>query len=691
MANREMYRRTLLFGLGAAGVGTLTVGSGSARAEQPERHVVGTGSQAATDAVKRQADSVHRVLDFDDIGQAVAGRFADEALDNLERNPNVRYIERDGEMRAISIDSDDSEVPWGIDRVDAEKAHADGATGNGADVAIIDTGIDSDHPDLRDNLGTGKAVVEASGSDAEPWDDDNGHGTHCAGIADAVDNSEGVVGVSTSATLHAVKVLDGDGSGTYSDVAAGLEWVADEGHDVGSLSLGGPKSSTIEDACQYAADRGVLLVAAAGNDGSDVEETAPATYSTVMAVTATDETDSLASFSNYGSDVELAAPGVDIVSTYPGGGYETFSGTSMACPHVSGAGGQLMADGDSNTDARTRLTDTAEDVGLSSSKQGSGLLDVEAAVGGSTDTAPGVSWVTPSGGETVSGTITVQLDASDSEDGDDALDVTYTVDGGSSRSATYDATTGYYEDVWDTTTVADGDHSLEASATDSAGNTTTSTVTVTTDNTERAPTVDSLAAEEVETSTDAAEFDVDWQVSDDDGDLSTVDLSLTDDTTDSSEDSASVSVSGDTATDTTRLVAAGDDAAGHSYTVDLVVTDSAGQTASDSTTVSETESTDSAPSIETFSVSNGNRRNPHAEITVDWSVGDADGDLDTVAVLVDDVDEDETFSTATDVNGGSASGTDSVTDKRDSGDYDVTLTVTDAAGNATSSTKTLTV
>ncbi|MDT3434451.1 S8 family serine peptidase [Haloarcula sp. 1CSR25-25] len=688
MVNREMHRRTLLFGLGAAGVGTLTVGSGRARAGQPDRHIVGTRTRAATDAARRQADSVHRVLDFDDIGQAVAGRFADEALDNLERNPNVRYIERDDEMRAISIDSDDSEVPWGIDRVDAEKAHADGATGSGADVAVIDTGIDSDHPDLRDNLGTGKAVAEASGSAAEPWDDDNGHGTHCAGIADAVDNSEGVVGVSTSATLHAVKVLDGDGSGTYSDVAAGLEWVADQRHDVGSLSLGGPKSSTIEDACQYAYDKGVLLVAAAGNDGNDVEETAPATYSTVMAVTATDETDSLASFSNYGSDVELAAPGVDIVSTYPGGGYETFSGTSMACPHVSGASGQLMADGDSHTDARKRLTDTAEDLGLSSSEQGSGLLDVEAAVGGSTDTAPSVSWVAPSSGETVSGTVTVQLDASDSEDGEDALDVTYTVDGGSSRSAAYNATTGYYEDAWDTTAVADGDHSLEASATDSAGNTTTATVTVTT---ERAPTVDSLSAGEVETSTDAAEFDVDWQVSDDDGDLATVDLSLTDDTTDGSEDSASVSVGGDTVTDTTRLVAAGDDAAGHSYTVDLVVTDSAGQTASDSTTVSETESTDSAPSIETFSVSNGNRKNPHAEITVDWSVGDADGDLDTVTVIVDDVDETETFSTARDVSGSSASGTESVTDKRDSGDYNVTLTVTDAAGNVTSSTKTLTV
>ncbi|MBX0325408.1 S8 family serine peptidase [Halomicroarcula sp. F13] len=583
MGKSKLFRRELLYGLGGAGAGALLLGTGTAGAVDTARHIVGTSTPAATAAAKRKADSVYRVLDFGDIGQAVAGRFSTQALDALRRNPNVRYVEADGKMRVISIDSSDPEVPWGVDRVDAEKAQADGATGDGADVSILDTGIDSNHPDLQGNLGTGKAFVKAKGPYAEAWDDDNGHGTHCAGTADAVDDGEGVVGVSSAATLHAVKVLDKNGSGSYSDVAAGLEWVADQGYDVGSLSLGGPKSSTIKDACQYAYDRGVLLVAAAGNDGSDVEGTAPATYSTVMAISATDDTDGFASFSNYGSDIELAAPGVDVYSTYNGGGYETLSGTSMACPHVSGAGGQLMAQGYGHTEARTQLNDTAEDIGLSDSKQGNGLLDVEAAVSGSgsNDGAPTVSWVTPADGETVSGTITVQIDASDSEDSDDSLDVTYTVDSGSARATTYNSTSGYYEDSWDTTGVADGDHTLTASATDSAGNTTSASITVTTDNTESTLAVDGLSVSEDNSGgSPHADFDASWRVSDSDGDLQTVDLTLTDADTGATEDTASVDVSGSDASGTTGLSAKFDENNGHTYEVELVVTDAAGNTAS---------------------------------------------------------------------------------------------------------------
>ncbi|QIO24152.1 S8 family serine peptidase [Haloarcula sp. JP-L23] len=588
MDSPEVCRRELLYGLGAVGIGTLTLGTGTAGAVDADRHIVGTSTRAATDAAKRRADSVFRVLDFGDIGQAVAGQFSEDALDNLARNPNVRYIEVDGEMHAISIDSGDPEVPWGVDRIDAEKAQSDGATGDGADVSILDTGIDSNHPDLQANLGTGKAFVKSRGPYAEAWDDDNGHGTHCAGTADAVNDGEGVVGVSTAATLHAVKVLDKNGSGSYSDVAAGLEWVANQGYDVGSLSLGGPKSSTIKDACQYAYDRGVLLVAAAGNDGSDVEGTAPATYSTVMAISATDDTDGFASFSNYGSDIELAAPGVDVYSTYAGGSYRTLSGTSMACPHVSGAGGQLMAQGYGHTDTRAQLNDTAEDIGLSDSEQGNGLLDVEAAVSGSVDASPTVSWVTPSDGETISGTVTVQIDASDSEDSDDSLDVTYTIDDGTERSTSYNSTSGNYEDSWDTTGVSDSDHSLTASATDSAGNTTSASITVTTDNTESTLAVDSLSLREDNSGGNPhADFDASWSVSDSDSDLQTVDLTLTDTDTGATEDTASVDVSGSDASGTNSLSAKFDENNGHTYEVELVVTDAAGNTASATATEGE--------------------------------------------------------------------------------------------------------
>jgi subtilisin len=318
-------------------------------------------------------------------------RLPKQAATALEKNPNIRYVEENGTMHALAQD-----LPWGIDRVDAEVAHVNGETGSGADVAIIDTGIDDDHPDLQANLGAGRAFVECgnggyfgncywsgnSNACNYPWSDDNDHGTHCAGIADAVNNTEGVVGVSTEATLHAVKVLDCSGSGSFSDIAAGIEYVADQGWDVGSLSLGGSSgSSALRDAVQYATNNGVLLVAAAGNDGECTDCVGyPAAYPEVMAVSSTDSNDNLSSFSSQGPEVEIAAPGTDIYSTVPSG-YDTFSGTSMACPHVSGAGGQLMANGYTNSDARSHLKSTAEDIGLSNNEQGSGLLDAAAALG----------------------------------------------------------------------------------------------------------------------------------------------------------------------------------------------------------------------------------------------------------------------------------------------------------------------
>jgi len=683
--------------------------SGIAAGEPPERYIVGTTGPAATDRVRGRANSVYRELDFGDIGQAVAGRFPEEALDGLENAPGVRYVEPDGTMYAIA-----QTLPWGVDRVDAEKIHADGETGGdntdgegGAKIAIVDTGIDSDHPDLQGNINTSdsEAFVDCGSTGGgcrfgvKPndnacnyaWDDDDDHGTHVAGTADALDNTEDVVGVSTAAELVAVKVLDGCGSGSYSDVAAGIRHAADVGCDVANMSLGGDKSSTVEDAVEYAYGNGVLLVAAAGNDGPCSDCVGyPAAEPEVIAVSATSEDDTLADFSSTGPEVELAAPGDNIPSTVPpessSDGVATFSGTSMASPHVAGAGGQLMANGYTNTEARDRLTSTAEDIGLGDNEQGNGLLDVEAAVSGSTDSAPSVSWVDPSDGETVSGTITVRIDASDSEDTDDSLDVTYSVDGGSSRSTSYNSTSGYYEASLDTTQFSDGDHTFEANATDSAGNTSSSSITVTTDNTESAPTVDSLSASEVETSDSDAEFDADWSVSDDDGNLSSVDLTLTDDTDGETEDTASIDVSDDSASATTRLVAAGDDGSGNSYTIEATVTDSSGNTGSDSTSISETEDTSTAPAIDSFGLTDDS--NPAwTRYYVDWTVSDDDGDLSSVTSEMLDSSGDVLDSDSSSVSGSSASGTHYVESKGSASD--IRLTVTDGAGNNTSSSKSL--
>ncbi|AGB15117.1 subtilisin-like serine protease [Halovivax ruber XH-70] len=364
-------RRTVLrtAAAGAAATGF----AGTALAEPTGRTLVGLQPGSDASVATTQAESVHRELDFGDIGRVVAGTFSDNAISALQNNPNVRYVEKEGRMHALAQD-----VPYGIDIVEADVAHDNGETGAGADIAIVDTGIDQDHPDLQANLGNG-ADFTGTGS----WDDDNGHGTHCAGIANADDNTEGVVGVSTEATLHAAKVLDSGGGGNFSDIAAGVEWVANQGYDVASLSLGGSTgSSALEDACQYATNNGVLVVAAAGNDGECSDCVSyPAAYDTVMAVSATDSNDDIASFSSTGPEIDIAAPGAGVYSTYNDGGYTSLDGTSMACPHVAGAGGQLMANGYSNTDARQQLTNTADDICRCSDDAGAGRLNVAAALG----------------------------------------------------------------------------------------------------------------------------------------------------------------------------------------------------------------------------------------------------------------------------------------------------------------------
>ncbi|WP_416839361.1 S8 family peptidase [Haloferax sp. DFSO52] len=361
--------------LKAAGAAVATTGLAGMASGAPGTIEVNVGYSDASGkrAAVAEASEVVREFNFD----AVTVRVNENAISGLRKRSDVRYVEVNGTMHALA-----QQLPWGIDRTDSEVAHASGDTGAGADIAILDTGIDSDHPDLQANLGAGKAFVKSRGPYAESWDDDNDHGTHCAGIANADDNSQGVKGVSTEATLHAVKVLDKRGSGSFSDIAAGLEYTADQGWDVGSMSLGASSGSqTVKDACAYADNAGVFLVAAAGNSGPCTDCVGyPAAYSECMAVASSASDDSLSGFSSTGPEVEIIAPGTDIYSTVPGG-YDTFSGTSMATPHVAGAAGQLMANGYTNTEARSRLKSTAEDIGLASNEQGSGLLDTAAALG----------------------------------------------------------------------------------------------------------------------------------------------------------------------------------------------------------------------------------------------------------------------------------------------------------------------
>jgi subtilisin family serine protease len=320
--------------------------------------------------------------------RAIAASVPSAAIEGLERNPNVTYIEDDGDFYV----SDELSDSWGVDRIDAENAWPI-SRGAGIYVSIIDTGIDQDHPDLADNIDGGINFVRIKGTvDPGAWDDDNGHGTHCAGIVAADDNGIGIVGVAPDARLYGVKVMDKRGAGKLSDIIAGIEWSvlygADEILDSGdeakviSMSFGSYLGNySLGEACQAAYDAGVVLVASAGNtNGGSINW--PARYECVIAVSATDSFDDLASFSSVGSDMELTAPGVGIYSTNNDGLFTFMDGTSMSCPHVAGAAALVWASGpyQSSSAVRFQLGNTAEDIGLEPNEQGYGLVDTEYAV-----------------------------------------------------------------------------------------------------------------------------------------------------------------------------------------------------------------------------------------------------------------------------------------------------------------------
>jgi subtilisin family serine protease len=291
-----------------------------------------------------------------------------ERLDALRADPNVAFVSQDGDVAATA-----QTVPTGINRIDAELSTRYAADNSGAPaVAVIDTGIDASHPEL--NV---KGGVNCSNGRPGNFQDGNGHGTHVSGTIAARNNTDGVVGVLPGAPLYAVRVLNNNGSGSWSDVICGVDWVkahaAQYGIKVASMSLGGSGSdgSCSSDALHQAicnAAGSVSFVVAAGNGNANFSASVPAAYDQVITVTAiadfnglpgggapatcrSDVDDTPADFSNYTTSASgdashtIAAPGVCIVSTWKGGGYNTISGTSMATPHVSGTVALCIARG----------------------------------------------------------------------------------------------------------------------------------------------------------------------------------------------------------------------------------------------------------------------------------------------------------------------------------------------------------
>jgi len=273
----------------------------------------------------------------------------DKVLEKIQKNPEVDYVQPDIKVKAFV-----QSLPTGVNRVDGDLSPTKSGNGKGivnVDIGIVDTGIDLNHPDL--NLY--RQVTFVSGTSS--GNDDNGHGTAVAGVAAAKDNSRGVVGLAPGARLWAIKVLDKNGIGLTSDIIKGIDYVTQHANeiDVVNLSFGGDgASNALHNAIINSVAAGVTYTAAAGNDAKDASSVIPASFPEVIAVSAIVDTDgkcggisaisttagkddTFASFSNYGSVVDMAAPGVLIKTTTKGSSYTLFSGTSPSTAHVTGA------------------------------------------------------------------------------------------------------------------------------------------------------------------------------------------------------------------------------------------------------------------------------------------------------------------------------------------------------------------
>jgi subtilisin family serine protease len=264
------------------------------------------------------------------------------------------------------------EMPWGVKRVGASDAWTR-TQGEGVKVAVIDTGIDATHPDLAGQVAGGFNALTGAKPDA--WQDDQGHGTHVAGTIAAKRDGQGVVGVAPKARLYAVKVLDKDGNGNYSDVIAGIEWAASHGIKIANMSLGADEGSEpLHRAVQAALKAGMTIVAAAGNSGGTVGF--PGSYEETIAIGASDVNDKVAEFSSRGPEVDFIAPGVDVLSDKMGGGTVSLSGTSMATPHMTGLAALAIGAGANSPSAiRAALARAAKPLtGLTPDMQGGGLV-----------------------------------------------------------------------------------------------------------------------------------------------------------------------------------------------------------------------------------------------------------------------------------------------------------------------------
>jgi thermitase len=354
---------------------------------------------------------------------------------------------------------------------------------NPVPLAVVDTGVDKNHPDVNDKLLPG---YDFYNNDSDP-DDDNGHGTHVSAIAAAeTNNSEGVAGISWGAKVMPVKVLNSSGSGTDLTVSKGIIYAADNGAKVINLSLGGGYSDTMKSAVDYAYNKGCVIVAAAGNSGNN-SYLYPASFDNVISVAATDSNDLRASFSNYNDKVDVAAPGVSILSAVLNGGYQSWSGTSMASPHVAGLAALVLSKDPSLTNQQVDqlIKQTADDVNGQTYPGndvylGAGRINVSRALGNNSPPQPVPAIPTavitsPSNGQTVNGIIGVDATITSQESGAVISYAEFKLDSGSPspmlpKDGIFDLATEDTTAALDTESLVNGYHTIYVRGKDSNGN-----------------------------------------------------------------------------------------------------------------------------------------------------------------------------------------------------------------------------
>ncbi|KON80960.1 S8 family serine peptidase [Azoarcus sp. PA01] len=408
----------------------------------------------------------------------------------LSKNKHLKFAEPDMIVPPDSTNDPYYSKAWHLPKIGAPTAWST-STGEQIVIAILDSGVDSRHPDLAGKLLPGWNFYDGNSNTA----DVTGHGTKVAGTAAAAsNNSVGVASVAGGAMILPGRIASTSGTASYSTMAKGVTWAADNGARVANVSYSGARGSlTVQNAGQYLKSKGGILVTSAGNSGGE-EAVAPS--DTLIAVSGTTSSDVKASWSSYGSYVDVAAPGAGIYTTVNGGGYGSVSGTSFASPAAAGVVALMMAANSSLSpdDIAGYLFSTAVDLGNAGFDKyyGHGRINAAAAVQAAVaaeakdTTAPNVSIVSPASGAAVQGLVTVDVTASDNI----AVSHVELLANGAKVASAASAPYGF---SWDSTTVADGAATLTVHAYDAAGNYTSRAVNVTVANAATSSTADTVA------------------------------------------------------------------------------------------------------------------------------------------------------------------------------------------------------